>query len=264
MLRFLHVAIFLAAVATPGCSLLAKKPPTPAAKLDTSSLAYTPPPPDQRQYVIVFASQSTPKQAKYTHTWATAVRVTNDSQGALPAMEVNTISWMPATLDIHPLHFRTEPGVNLDLDTTIREMLKHDEKIAMWGPYEIGRGSYLRFVTQKDFLQSGAIGYQCIDSVGEAARTGNGCDCIHAITDMDPIYSRLRYPLSFNGFSASRHVVHELMIRPVIYNPETTHDWLIPVLGLDKYPIEQKQYLGRMVSHMPGQPAFQTPAGLRR
>jgi hypothetical protein len=261
MLRFLHVSIFLAATAaTPGCSIIAKKPPTPAAKLDTAPLANTPPPPDQRQYLIVFASQSTPKQAKYTHTWATVIRVTDGSQGATPAIETHTISWMPATLDIHPLHFRVEPGVNLDLDTTIRTLLKHDEKIAMWGPYEIGRGTYLRFVTQEEFLQSGAIGYQCIDSLGEAARTGTGSDCIHAITDMDPIYSRFRYPLSFNGFSASRHVVHEIMIRPVIYDPATTHDWLIPALGLDKYPIEQKQYHGKMVPHVQGQPAFQTPA----
>jgi hypothetical protein len=240
-----------------GCAALAKKTPTPAADLDTLALASIPPPPGERYYLLVFGSQSTPKRAKYTHTWATVVKVT-DEPGVAPTVEQHTISWMPATLDIHPLRFRVEPGVNLDLDTSMREMLSHDETIAMWGPYQIARGPYLRFLTQRQFLESGTVGYQCIDTVGEAARTGGGCDCIHAITDLDPIYARGRYPLAFNGIGAARHVVHEVMIRPVIYDPPTTHDWLIPVLGLDKYPIERRQYRGhRVVPYVPGAPDLQ-------
>ena len=37
------------------------------------------------------------------------------------------------------------------------------------------------------------------DSRGEAARTGDGCDCIHAVTDMDPAYPRAGYPLLLYG-----------------------------------------------------------------
>ena len=29
---------------------------------------------------------------------------------------------------------------------------------------------YRRFVVQKQFLESGTVGYQCVDNVGEAAR----------------------------------------------------------------------------------------------
>ena len=41
------------------------------------------------------------------------------------------------------------------------------------------------------------------------------------------------------------------MIRPVVYDPPTTHDWLIPVLGLDKYPITRRNYFGRTVPNTP-------------
>jgi hypothetical protein len=63
---------------------------------------------------------------------------------------------------------------------------------------------------QKGFLESGAIGYQAIDVVGEAARNGNGCDCIHAITDQDPLFTRNRYPLRRFGNSASEFIVKEM------------------------------------------------------
>jgi hypothetical protein len=123
-------------------------------------------------------------------------------------------------------------------------MLKHDEKIVMWGPYEIWHGAYHRFLTQKQFLESGQVGYQCFDSLGEAARTGFGCDCIHGVTDLDPIYSRGRYPLALFGIGASRHALREIMKRGAVIDPDKTHDCLIPVLGLDKHPIIREEYRG--------------------
>ena len=106
-------------------------------------------------------------------------------------------------------------------------------------------------MTPTEFLESGRIGYQCIDSVGEAARCGNGCDCIHAVTDMDPMYDRRRYPLSYNGEAASRHVVREIHIRPVVICPTADHGWLLPKLGLDRYPIDRQKYSGRTVPNTP-------------
>src|SRR5262245_19954113 len=66
-------------------------------------------PPGVRYYIIVFGSQSTPKLARYTHTWATVIQVTETDGG--PRIEHHTISWMPATLQIRPLRFRPEAGV---------------------------------------------------------------------------------------------------------------------------------------------------------
>jgi hypothetical protein len=112
----------------------------------------------------------------------------------------------------------------------------------MWGPYELQPRAYRRFVIQREFLEtSGQVGYQCIDTWGEAGREGNGCDCIHAITDLDPQFDRARYPLVFYGHPASRRLVHEAARRQALIDPWTTHDWLIPALGLDQYPIDRRE-----------------------
>jgi len=121
----------------------------------------------------------------------------------------------------------------------------------MWGPYEVWHGGYRRFMTQRAFLESGQIGYQCIDSVGEAARLGNGCNCIHAITDMDPLFGRLEYPLGKFGQAASERIVKQIMERPVVIDPPRTHDWLIPALGLDRYTIVRRNYTGTVMPFSP-------------
>jgi hypothetical protein len=130
------------------------------------------------------------------------------------------------------------------VDTTLRTVLNNGEHVALWGPFETWHGIYQRFVTQQAFLESGVIGYQCTDEIGEAARTGTGCDCFHAISDMDPQFDRRRYPLISYGYPASANIVRQIAERPILIHPGQTHDWLIPVLGLDHYPIIHRQYHG--------------------
>jgi hypothetical protein len=234
-----------------GCSTLAKKPPTPADDIPVRETALMPAPPGERYFVLIFASQSTPKQARYSHTWASVVKVTGCDGPGAPTVETQTISWMPASLDIRPLSFNVEKGANLELHFTIEEMLRHDERVSLWGPYEVHAGLYYRFMVQKSFMDSGRVGYQCIDSIGEAARTGDGCDCIHAITDLDPQFARNRYPLAYFGEAASRHIVRQIHTRPIIINPDADHSWLLPLVGLDKYPLIRRGYIGRTVPHTP-------------
>ena len=131
------------------------------------------------------------------------------------------------------------------------EMRRNGERISMWGPYEVWHGAYVRFRTQKAFLESGQIGYQCVDTVGEAARKGNGCNCIHAISDLDPQWGRLEYPLAQFGQAASEHIVKQILERPIVIDPPRTHDWLIPALGLDRYPIIHRPYPGAVVPFSP-------------
>lgn len=253
MFRKVPSAVLLAFCTTTwvGCASLAKKPPTPAADIPPRTAEAITAPPGERYYILVFGSQSTPKKAKYTHTWATVVRATGCDGPGEPIVEENTISWMPASLDIRSFARKPEKGTNLGLHFTIEEMLRHDERVSVWGPYEIGLGLHHRFLVQKQFMESGQIGYQCIDSFGEAARLGNGCDCIHAVTDMDPEFARNRYPLSYFGEAASRHIVRELHERPVIIGPDRDHGWLLPALGLGKYPIVHQTYSGRVVENTP-------------
>jgi hypothetical protein len=234
-----------------GCAANALRPPSPATAIRIEDELSMPAPPNERCYILLFGSQTALKLARYTHSWGTVVKATCLPDQTEPQLEIHTISWMPATLDIHPLRFHVEPGTNLSLQCTIEETLRNNERISMWGPYEISHGLYHRFVTQQEFLESGQIGYQCIDSVGEAAHEGNGSDCVHAMTDMDPFFSRQKYPLTFFGEAATRHVVHQLMTHPVVIDPPCTHDWLIGCLGLDQYPITQRRYLGRVLPFTP-------------
>lgn len=247
--------LVLALLPAAGCSFFAKKTPTPAAELNEPGLATLPPHPNERYYLIMFGSQDWSRRPAYTHTWASLVTAVSTPSSNEPELRVDTISWLPTKLRINPLSFRVESGANFELHETIQHSLETGQEIAMWGPYEVWHGFVHRYLTQKQFLDSGIVGYQCIDTVGEAARLGNGCDCIHAISDMDPAYPRWRYPLALYGQPATRNLVRRLMHSPIFIDPPRTHDWLIPKLGLSCYPIEQKEYHGKVVPHEDGGPA---------
>jgi hypothetical protein len=235
--------LLLAALAS-GCGALAVRPPTPAAALTDPELLAAPAPENERYFVIVFGSQTTPRVARYTHTWATVVKVTELPGCTQPAVEEHTISWLPDSLDIRIWRLRVEPASNLELHATIEHVLATGQRVSMWGPYEMWGGLYTRFMTQKAFLDSGAVGYQALDTVGEAARKGDGCDCFHALSDMDPLFDRRRYPLRYFGDEASLNIVRQVHEVPLLIRPRQTHDWLIPALGLDRYPIVRRQYDG--------------------
>lgn len=226
------------------------RPPSPAQNINPQELLATPAPPNEHYYILIFGSQSTPKQPRYSHSWATVVKVTDAPDGA-KNFEQHTISWMPAKLVINPWRFRVEEGTNLDLKFTIEEMLRNKERVSLWGPYETWHGFYRRFLVHKDFMESGEVGYQCIDVVGQAPRDGSGCDCIHAVSDMDPMFDRARYPLTYFGEAASRNIVRQIRARPILIHPDQTHDWLLPALGIDCYPIVRRCETGHAMEFSP-------------
>lgn len=214
----------------PGCrAMVAKRPSTPAAALPRDALDAEPVPEDERYFLLLFGSESEPKRAVLTHTWATVVR-----QSADGAIIADTISWMPRTLVIRPFRFHVEPGVNLDLAATMKLCEELGEKVTLFGPREIPARVYRRLLVQKSFLESDAIGYQGFDLIGEAGRLGNGSNCIHAITDADPKYGRAGYLLAGNGVHATRYIRDVLKRRDAfVPPPEANHDHLLPALGLD-------------------------------
>jgi hypothetical protein len=238
--QLLPVLIVLAACLG-GCAWRVNQPDTPARHFSYMELNQ-PAPPGERYYLLVFGAQSTPKIPRYTHTWVTAVRARDVGRGVCPAVEHHSISWMPATLYIRTWLPCVEPGVNLTLHESIQMAMGYCERVSLWGPYEIPPGVYRKFLIQKDFIDSGAIGYQCIDTIGEAARTGDGSNCIHAISDADAMFSRQAYPLWTFGDSASTNILRQLILRGVIRDVEMTHDWLVPALRLDQYPIVRRAY----------------------
>jgi hypothetical protein len=224
-----------ALLAASGCAAYAKRPPTPAADIPAVGLDTAPP--GEHYYIIVFGSQSTPKLPRFTHSWATVAHAVEDPDGTPRLKDHHTISWLPSSLKIQPLNLHPVKAVNLGLHESIEYVQGNGERVSEWGPYECLPRIYIRFKVQKEFLETYTIGYQAIDTVGESARTGDGCDCIHAITDMDPLYSRSRYPLSWVGDSASKRMVQRLNEGRTLYHPDQPDDWLDGALGLDRYRI---------------------------
>jgi hypothetical protein len=257
MVRICGLALVLAAVAT-GCALTAKKVPTPAAEITGEELAHLPRPQGDRFFVVFFGSHDLLHRPQYTHTWATIVRVPASEVGKCgsvhpgcidPALDVQTISWLPTKGTIDARNYTVEPGRNYDLHETMKLVHATKQSVAYWGPYEVWHGFAHRFQVQKQFLDSGAVGYQCVDVRGEAARLGNGCDCIHAVTDMDPVYPRWRYPLAVYGKAATANLVRRFMHSPIWIDPPKTHPWLLSRLGLDAYPLRERKYIGFSEEH---------------
>jgi hypothetical protein len=229
-----------------GCAYVAKRPDSPARHVNFHEVNQAGPS-GERYYLLVFGSQSTPKLPRFTHSWVTFVRTAGTPGQAQQILEQHSISWMPATLDIRPWNFATEPGTNLTLDASVRVALDTDQRVSLWGPFEIPPGLYRKLLIQKQFLESGAVGYQCIDTAGEAARTGHGSNCIHAISDSDSQFRRQAYPLAYFGESASLHILRLLVLRGLVPEPYATNDALIPALGLDRYPIVRRDYTPPLV-----------------
>ena len=63
-------------------------------------------------------------------------------------------------------------------------------------------------------------------------------DCIHAVAAVDPVFGRGHYPLIRVGKPASRYIARQVMTRSAFDQDQTDASWLIPSLGLGRYPIE--------------------------
>lgn len=131
MLRRAVLVWFVLLFAMCGCAFLAKKTPTPAAQIDEKVLARVPAPPNERFYLIMFASENALKQPRYSHTWGTLVRAIDVPGRAEPVLEVHTISWLPTKLEINTLSRHVEPGTNFELHVTMKEMLRQKQRIEM-------------------------------------------------------------------------------------------------------------------------------------
>jgi hypothetical protein len=190
---------------------------------------------DEFYYVMIFGSQSHPKLLQYTHTWATFVRAVGEGPDANNyAIYQHTISWLPQSLDVRTWSLLPERGVNLDLYQTLDAVYRERENVTMWGPFRILPQVYERSLQVKEILDSGAAQYRAISTPRNLLIS----DCIHAVAAVDPVFGRGHYPLIRIGKPASRYIARQGMIRSVFDQYQTDALWLIPRLGLDRYPIE--------------------------
>ena len=186
-------------------------------------------------YIMVFGSESNPKQLRYSHTYATFVRATGE--GPNPAnytLTAHTISWLPRSLDVRVGRVHPEPGVNLDFDATMRFVLNNHQTVTMWGPYLTTREIYNKSIEVFNKLNSGRELYRAIDG----PFNNKVSDCIHAVGEVDPQFGRRHYALDKVGKPASAFIAQQMVRRSRVDQSRIDNSWLIPRLGLTSYPIE--------------------------
>jgi hypothetical protein len=190
---------------------------------------------EEYHFFLVFGSQSQPKRLKYTHTWATFVRAVGEGPDLNTyRLELNTISWLPRSLEVKVLSPWPEPGVNLDLYQTMQAMSANGESITMWGPFVCRKELYDRAVFVRGVLEGGAAQYRAISTPRNLLIS----DCIHAVAAVDPEMGRGHYPLIRIGKPASRYIAREVMQRSRFDQYQFDASWLVPRLGLDPSRID--------------------------
>ncbi|WP_165246887.1 hypothetical protein [Paludisphaera soli] len=188
-----------------------------------------------RFFVVIFGSQSRPKQLRLTHTWATFVRVSGESADPNTAEAYqHTISWLPATLDVRVWAARPEPGTNLDLDRSLAYVQGNGEHVTAWGPFEIRPDAYARSLEILSLLESGQVEYRAVSTRYNLLIS----DCIHAVAAVDPQFGRGHYPLIRVGKPASRYIARQLIRRSDFDQTRVHASWLVARLGLVERGVE--------------------------
>lgn len=203
-----------------------------------------PPPPTggpvlrERYYMTIFGAQSVPFQIRYTHTWATYVRTVVTPAGEFPAA-INTVSWMPASLHIRPLALRPEAGVNLNLAETFAWVRSFNGAVSCWGPYEIDAERYGRLVARKEQLENEGFQYR---AVGALTRRGDVSNCGQSFARSTPqVGDRYVQPTPSPGENGTSILALRLARAGAFVGGPVTHDWILCVIGADKYYFIRRQ-----------------------
>jgi len=182
---------------------------------------------EDHYYMLIFAQQSEGNIARLAHTFATFVKTSAGRR----IEEVQTISWLPETLDIRLLR-APERGTNLDLESSLRLAKALNTSVFMWGPYRIQKALYDRAAAQVARLNSGTVAYKVLDT---PFRPNGASNCIHAISDLDTENGLLNTGTA-RGVEASLMVLKHL--QRWIIDPSETHEWVSRELGVDGIPRE--------------------------
>jgi hypothetical protein len=194
-------------------------------------------------YVIIFGAQRDIAEPNHTHSWATFVRVCGGPGGGW--IEHHTISWLAAKLAFDVRDRSPEPGVNLDLYGTLNWALGDGQHLSMWGPFQIEPELYFKAMQQIGRLSSGAVQYKAVDFGYRTERVSN---CIHAVSDLAGA-PRARVVIPGYGQTARRVLTARL--RKFMIEPRQTHPWVADALGLNHYPIRQREVVPVLPTVLP-------------
>lgn len=183
-------------------------------------------------YMVVFAYQGKPNLPRSAHSFAAFVKASEEKNRPIDAsrIEIHTISWLPATLNVEPLRMRPVPGRNLGLLETLQLAVSQNADMSAWGPYRIQKDLYDRALAQIDRLNCGQISFKAIDRRFRPATASN---CFHAISDI------LDGPLLDTGTAygdAASEMIRDHLSGQIIER-NSTYRFLIMPMDLEKYPI---------------------------
>jgi ABC-type phosphate/phosphonate transport system substrate-binding protein len=204
-----------------------------------SSLDEEPRQPKPEYYLCVFAFDSVPRHAQYSHTFATFIKSSGGS------VEAHTLSWLPNNKRIAVARTQSEPGMNLDLHQTLQFARGLCARVYQWGPYRIRPELYERSLRQLERLNSGRIQYKALDG---AWRPDAASNCVHAVSDIDTDDGYLTVDGVY-GVAASARVVEHLS-RWMI-QPGREHSSIREKLGLSGQPITRVAYHGELAAGQP-------------
>lgn len=175
-------------------------------------------------------------QPRYSHTWATFVRLTgNGPDPRRYTAQTITISWLPETLEVRPLELRAEPGVNLTQQQTAAWCEKYRMEIAQFGPYQIEPRLWELAFRRFDRLERGELMYRASDLFSRPNKKHpEVCNCIYAVLDLDGRDPAFRPVTLGFGYIGSAFVTRRLS--PYIIDPDRTHPWVAGMSGTDNYP----------------------------
>jgi hypothetical protein len=190
-------------------------------------------------YLVIYSFQDPSANKDLAHSFASFVRVTSDG----PTLDTErgrceqfTISWLPASLTVKCKKFRSEPGVNLDLQSSLRWGSERGLCLSYWGPYEIQKCLYDDALTKKAELESGCLRYKAIDA---ACRTAEVSNCIHTLTDLVLRTAGRRLCTPCWGDPASYFVAQACASRMI--DPHRTHGWVLRRLGIADEPMTERR-----------------------
>jgi hypothetical protein len=194
-------------------------------------------PGEPRYYFILYGGQSIPFRPRTAHTWATFAKATPMVNGEM-AVESLTISWLPADGPVRPLALRSEIGKNYSLEETFAIAERNRDRVSMWGPYEIDAHRYELAVEQAARLESGAVRYRVLDTLGFKHSISH---CVHAVTYADPVLRRAVQPVLQVGEPGTSRLAARYLRNGAFVGGAVTHDWLVAALGLDRYAVVRRE-----------------------
>jgi hypothetical protein len=184
---------------------------------------------EERHFAIVFACQSEPRQARYSHTFLALITVDTPAGKEIEegALSITTISWLSADRTVKVWAPWSEPGVNLDLPTSFQTVFGHCEKVYAFGPMEITCDAHRRFLEQRTYLEARRR-YKAVDVPFPWVRADN---CVHAISHAIPGMHKCNCKLWTYGEPTGRALAEGMREQGMVISEG--HDWLFDRLMLE-------------------------------